>query len=107
MSSTIPPTPPSPGVGVRRKGPKTLPRLPLSAFSPPNSGTSERFPLAPSPSAVHPDTVIDSHVALAEGDASLSQWATEAGQLLGGRIGGVVVFLHEKTAVEKAISQYV
>lgn len=60
-STALPPVPPSPGVGARRKGPKSLPRLPPSAFSPPNTGTSDKFPLAASPSVVHPDKVIDAH----------------------------------------------
>lgn len=42
MSTVLPPQPTSPGVGIRRKGPKSHPSLPLSAFTPPNSGTSER-----------------------------------------------------------------
>lgn len=106
MSTEIPPTPPSPGVGLRRKGPKTLPRLPLSAFSPPNSGTSERFPLPPSPSTVHPESVVDAHVVLSDEDLTLTQWKKEAGQVLGGRIGGVVLSLPE-AGLEKAIAEYV
>ncbi|KAF7315574.1 hypothetical protein MIND_00072700 [Mycena indigotica] len=85
--------PPSPGVGQRRKGPKTLPRLPLSAFSPPNSGTSERFPLPPSPSTVHPESIVDAHVLLTGTDATLADWKKEAGEALGGRVGGLVVAL--------------
>jgi hypothetical protein len=102
--TTIPPTPPSPGVGLRRKGPKALPRLPLSAFSPPNSGTSERFPLPPSPSAVHPDSVVDGNVTLSIEDINLGQWKKEAGQVLGGRICGVVLSLPEGTDVDKSIA---
>lgn len=83
---TIPPTPPSPGVGARRKGHKTLPRLPLTAFSPPNSGVSESFPLPPSPSTVHPDRVVDASVG-----SSLADWKREVSGALKGRIGGVVV----------------
>ena len=41
---------------------KPIPKLPLSVFTPPNSGTSDRFPLPPSPSAVHPAEVIDAQV---------------------------------------------
>ncbi|KIK67308.1 hypothetical protein GYMLUDRAFT_37396 [Collybiopsis luxurians FD-317 M1] len=83
--------PPSPG--FRRKGPKSLPKLPLSAFTPPNSGTSEKFPLPPSPSTVHPERVIDANVVASSGDALLSLWKKEAGPNLGSRIGGVVVSL--------------
>ncbi|KAJ6625534.1 hypothetical protein B0H10DRAFT_2001783 [Mycena sp. CBHHK59/15] len=100
--ATIPTPPTSPGVGNRRKGPKALPRLPLSAFSPPNSGTSERFPLPPSPSAIHPEFVVDAHV-FVDGDASLALWKKEAGQALRGRIGGVVLSLPE-TDPEKFVT---
>ncbi|TFY60398.1 hypothetical protein EVG20_g7437 [Dentipellis fragilis] len=77
----------SPGVGARRKGPKTLPRLPLSAFSPPNSGVSESFPLPPSPSTVHPDRVVDASVSV------LTEWKKQAASAkeLEGRAGAVVV----------------
>ncbi|KAJ7091284.1 hypothetical protein C8R44DRAFT_955517 [Mycena epipterygia] len=97
--ATIPPVPLSPGVGTRRKGPKALPRLPLSAFSPPNSGTSERFPLPASPSTIHPESVVDAHVV-----ASPASWKKEAGQALNGRIGGVVVSL-PATDPEKFVAE--
>jgi len=77
----------------RRKGPKNLPKLPLSAFSPPNSGISEHFPLPPSPSTVHPDHVVDASVRV-----PLAQWKKEwaagggAGQ---DRAKAVVVFAPE------------
>lgn len=110
MSAQIAPTPPPPGlhgVGQRRKGPKTLPRLPLSAFSPPNSGTSERFPLPASPSTIHPDNVVDAHIVATTGD--LSQWKQEAGDVLGGRVGGVVLSVQgkEPSEIESAIVEYV
>lgn len=79
---------PSPGVGARRKGPKTLPKLPLSAFSPPNTGTSEHFSLPGSSSTVNPDHPIDAHVA---GDAAA--WLAEAGDVLGKTSGGIVLEL--------------
>lgn len=90
---------------MRRKGPKTLPRLPLSAFNPPNSGTSDRFPLPPSPSTIHPDSVVDAHVVGTAGD--LNQWKQEAGQVLGGRIGGVVLSLQAKepTEIKQALTE--
>ncbi|OAX42283.1 hypothetical protein K503DRAFT_863198 [Rhizopogon vinicolor AM-OR11-026] len=54
---------PSPGLtSGRRKGPKNLPSLPLSAFSPPSTGTSDMFPLPPTPSALFPGEVIDAHM---------------------------------------------
>ena len=105
MSTQIPTPPSPPHVGLRRKGLKTLPRLPLSAFSPPNSGASERFPLPPSPSTIHPDNVVDAHIVATADD--LSQWKQEAGEVLGGRIGGVVLSLQDKqpTEIEKAITE--
>ncbi|KAJ7703094.1 hypothetical protein B0H17DRAFT_1041603 [Mycena rosella] len=102
--ATIPPTPPSPGVGNRRKGGKALPRLPPSAFSPPASGTSERFPLPPSPSTVHPEFVVDAHVVIDKPDATLASWKKEAGQALGGRTGGVVLTL-PATEPEKFVAE--
>ncbi|KAI0779901.1 hypothetical protein C8Q74DRAFT_1261831 [Fomes fomentarius] len=99
----LPPTPKSPGVGARRKGPKQLPTLPLSVFTPPNTGTSDKFPLLPSPSALHPEEIVDAHVIAANGD--LSTWKSQAGQNLGGRINGVVLSLHGAQAadVEKVV----
>lgn len=99
---SAPDLPPSPGVGARRKGPRTLPRLPLSAFSPPNSGTSDRFPLPASPSTVHPESIIDAHVISSEGN--LDQWTAEAGKELGGRIGGVVLVIKNETDLEQAVA---
>ncbi|KAH7913926.1 hypothetical protein BJ138DRAFT_1001322 [Hygrophoropsis aurantiaca] len=52
---------------LRRKGPKNLPSLPLSAFTGPNSGTSDKFPLPPTPSAVFPVSIIDAHFATTSG----------------------------------------
>ncbi|KZS98235.1 hypothetical protein SISNIDRAFT_481000 [Sistotremastrum niveocremeum HHB9708] len=99
---SAPDLPPSPGVGARRKGPRTLPRLPLSAFSPPNSGTSDRFPLPASPSTVHPESIVDAHVVSSEGN--LDQWTAEAGKELGGRIGGVVLVIKNETNLEQAVA---
>ncbi|KZP18695.1 hypothetical protein FIBSPDRAFT_791574 [Athelia psychrophila] len=95
-----PPSPPS--VGMRRKGLKTLPKLPLSAFS--HTGTSEQFPLAASPSTINPDQVIDAHVVAPTGD--LVQWKKEAGEALEKRIGGVVLSLQgtEEADIEKTIA---
>lgn len=98
MATALPPTPPSPGVGLRRKGPKNLPRLPLSAFTPPNSGTSDKFPLPPSPSTVHPESVIDAAVTITNGPADLSKWKFEAGDVLGGRTAGIVLSLSPSQA---------
>ena len=86
--ATLPKLPPSPGVGARRKGPKSkaLPTLPLSAFSPPNTGVSDNFPLPPSPSTVHPDSVIDASVR-----GSILEWKKQTAGFLDGRVSSVVV----------------
>jgi hypothetical protein len=98
--------PPSPGVGARRRGPKSLPKLPMSAFTPPNSGTSDRFPLPPSPSTLHPDKVIDAF-AYADGNG-LQQWNIEAGQSLSGRMDGVVIRLSDiHKDLSPAVTSYV
>ncbi|KAF8236486.1 hypothetical protein L208DRAFT_1251852 [Tricholoma matsutake] len=86
--ATIPP----PGQVKSHKPQKPRPKLPLSIFNPPNTGTSDVLPLA-SPSNVHPTTVIDANVISFDGDLSLTQWKKEAGQVLGGRLGGVVLSL--------------
>jgi len=96
MASANPP--PSPG--NRKKGIK--PTLPSSAFSPPNTGTGEFFPLPPNPSTVHPAVVVDGHV-IPDADTSLASWKKEAGQELNGRIGGVVLSL-PKTDAEKFVA---
>ncbi|XP_006461177.1 hypothetical protein AGABI2DRAFT_192709 [Agaricus bisporus var. bisporus H97] len=77
-----------PSLQGRRNAAKQLPRLPLSVFTPPNTGTSDKFPLPPSPSAVHPSKVIDAHVV---GDPELGKWQKEIGEILGSRIYGVVL----------------
>ncbi|KAG1737617.1 hypothetical protein EDB19DRAFT_1636796 [Suillus lakei] len=53
---------PSPGLASGRRRPKNLPSLPPSAFSPPSTGTSDMFPLPPTPSALFPAEVIDAHL---------------------------------------------
>ena len=106
-AAAIPPVPPSPGVAARRKGPKghVLPTLPLSAFTPPNTGTSDQFPLPPSPSAINPEKVIDANVITPSGD--LAQWKEEIGrELEDDKIAGVVVNLTgvSSDALEKSIA---
>lgn len=84
-----------------RKFPKDLPKLPLSAFTPPNTGTLESFPLPPSPSTLQPAKVIDANVI--SKDASYSQWKREAGQVLGSKIRGIVLAL-PSSELEKALT---
>jgi len=86
MMANLPNPPMSPGVGARRKGPKSLPTLPLSAFSGPNTGFSDSFPLPPSPSTVHPDRVVDASVR-----GSILEWKEQTSGTLGGRVRAIVV----------------
>ncbi|TCD60938.1 hypothetical protein EIP91_009272 [Steccherinum ochraceum] len=108
MSSSLPPTPISPtapSVGARRKGPRVLPTLPLSAFTPPSTGVGEQFPLPPDPNTIHPNSVIDAHVITPSGN--LSNWHAEIDEALKGRLGGAVLSLHGATPgeVESVISK--
>lgn len=107
MASAIPPTPLSPSVGARRKGAKALPRLPLSAFTPPNTGSSEAFPLPPSPSTLQPEELVDAYVIAPDGD--LSEWKAQAGETLRRKTKGVVLALPQKepAEVEKILAKYV
>lgn len=98
MASAIPPTPLSPSVGARRKGAKALPRLPLSAFTPPNTGSSEAFPLPPSPSTLQPEELVDAYVIAPDGD--LSEWKAQAGETLRRKTKGVVLALPQKEPAE-------
>jgi hypothetical protein len=79
----------------RRKGPKALPKLPLSVFTPPNSGTSDRFPLPPSPSAVHPTSITDAQVLSSDIEAwkarSQGDGSDANGKGYGRKAEGVVV----------------
>ena len=74
----------------RRKFPKDLPKLPMSAFSPPNSSALDSFPL-PSPDAFQPTQVIDANVV--SNDINYTQWKKEAGPNLGSKIRAVVLSL--------------
>lgn len=103
-NQALPPLPHSPGVGARRKGPRVFPTLPLSAFTPPNTGTSEQFPLAASPNTIHPSKVIDAQVITPAGD--LSKWKEETAIALEGRAAGVVISLSGDD-IQKSISKYV
>ena len=86
----------SPGVGARRKGPKSLPTLPPSAFSAPNTGISDSFPLPPSPSTVHPDRVVDASVR-----SSILEWKEQtSGSALKDRPCAVVVKANDISEVE-------
>jgi len=86
-----------------RRLPKDLPKLPLSAFTPPNSSALDSFPLPPSPSNLHPTQVIDANVV--SNDVNYSQWKKEAGQSIGSKIRGVVLAL-PGAELERAFSQF-
>jgi hypothetical protein len=88
------------GVGARRKGPKTLPKLPASAFSsPPPSNASDKFPIPRSPTNILPATVVDALVYV--GDKGLQGWQTETGQVIsGGRVGGVVALVDDIKSID-------
>ncbi|TFY53784.1 hypothetical protein EVJ58_g9251 [Rhodofomes roseus] len=85
----------SPSVGARRKGAKILPKLPLSAFTPPNTGTSDSFPGPPSPSTLQPEEIVDIY-----GGSDLSQWKAEAARGIGEKGKGVVLSLYGKEFAE-------
>ncbi|KAG1716640.1 hypothetical protein ID866_518 [Astraeus odoratus] len=90
MSSTTVPAPlRSPGLANGRR--KNPPKLPLSAFSPPNTGTSDTFPLPPTPSAVVPVGVVDSHLRVSASPASIDQYKENVGQLTLEKITAVVL----------------
>lgn len=76
---------PSPGFAGKRKGPKERPKLPLSVFTPPASGASDRFLLPPSPSAIHPTKVTDAHV------SDFNAWKAESESAFGSRADGIVL----------------
>lgn len=85
-------------VGKRRKGLKTLPKLPLHIFTPPNSGAADKFPLPPSPSAVHPNKIVDAHVLVKSKEDTegkvLESWRGEISERVAeGNLEGVVVSL--------------
>lgn len=69
---------------------KPTPRLPLSAFSPPNSGAGERFPLPPSPGTVHPSSITDGGITVASID-DLGGYLSSVKALHSERLNGVVV----------------
>ena len=80
-------------MATRRKDPKSLPRLPPSAFSPPNATPGDSFPLVPGSHSVHPAQIIDANVIINGDDINLTRWFREAGPNLSERIAGVVLTL--------------
>lgn len=85
--SAPPPTPLS--AGIRRH--KAPPALPLSAFTPPSTGTADRFPFPPSPTSVSAESIVDANVVVSSAD--LSQWKSEATSELRDKISSVVLLV--------------
>lgn len=85
----------SPSVGARRKGVKVLPKLPLSAFTTPNTSTSDSWPGPPSPSTLLPEEIVDVYSA-----GGLSKWKEEAARGIGEKGKGVVLTLSGKEFAE-------
>jgi hypothetical protein len=84
---------------------KVPPALPLSAFTPPSTGTADRFPFPPSPTSVTAESIIDANVVVSSAD--LTQWKSEATSELKGKISGVVLLVKADDAqqlVEKCVS---
>lgn len=91
------------GVGARRKGPKSLPKLPMSVFNgPPSTGTQESFPLPPSPNHNHPTAVIDTNLSVTE---ALEEWSVDVGKISPRKINGVVLALAGESQAD-AIERY-
>lgn len=82
-----PPTPSS--AGIRRH--KAPPALPLSAFTPPSTGTADRFPFPPSPTSVSAESIVDANVVVSSAD--LSKWNSEATSELKDKISGIVLLV--------------
>ena len=98
---SVPPTPLTPG---NRKH-KVPPALPLSVFTPPTTGTADRFPFPPSPTSVTAQTVVDASVVVSSAD--LGQWNTEATAELRDKVSGVVLVVKAddvQQLVEKCVS---
>ena len=93
-----------------RKAQKPRPKLPLSVFTHSNTGTSEVVTPVPSPSSIHPVTVIDANVITLHGDPCLTQWKKkEVGEVLGARLDGVVLSLpgaNLEEIIDQRVSTY-
>lgn len=97
---SVPPTPLTPG---NRRG-KLPPTLPLSVFTPPATGTADRFPFPPSPTSVTAKSIVDGSVLVSSAD--LSQWNSEATPELKDKISGVVLLV-EADGVQQLVEQCV
>jgi len=98
---SVPPTPLTPST---RKH-KVPPALPLSVFTPPSTGTADRFPFPPSPSSVTAQSVVDASVVISSAD--LGTWNSEATAELRDKVSSVVLVVKGSDAqqlVEKCVS---
>jgi len=76
-----------------RRKPKNLPSLPMSAFSPPSTGTSDMFPLPPTPSTIFPGEVVDAHL-------RYEALESAGADLAGTKVVGAVVLLKDLVGLE-------
>jgi len=98
---SVPPTPLSPS-SRKHKAP---PSLPLSVFTPPSTGTADRFPFPPSPTSVTAGSIVDASVVVSDDD--LGQWNLEATSELKNNISGVVLLVKAddvQQLVEKCVT---
>ena len=98
---SVPPTPLSSSPRKHR----VPPALPLSVFTPPATGTADRFPFPPSPTSVSAQTIVDANVVVTSTD--LTQWTSEATAELKDKISGVVLLVkadYVQQLVEKCVS---
>lgn len=106
LSFSFPPmsAPPTPlSAGTRKH--KVPPALPLSVFTPPATGTADRFPFPPSPTSVTAESIVDANVVVTSTD--LTQWISEATSELKAKISGVVLLVKAddvQQLVEKCVS---
>lgn len=97
---SVPPTPLS--TNIRRH--KVPPALPLSVFTPPTTGTADRFPFPPSPTSVTAESIVDASVVVSSAD--LSQWKSEASPELKYKISGVILLV-KGDDVQQLVEKYV
>ena len=92
-------------MSLRRKGPKDLPKLPSSLFTPPNTSVGDSFNLPPSPGLLHPAKIIDAQIVTK--DVKCTQWKQEVGGVLADKTVGVVISLPEVVHLGPALEGYV
>ncbi|KAI6046072.1 hypothetical protein EDC04DRAFT_2864957 [Pisolithus marmoratus] len=85
------------------EGPRNPPKLPLSAFSPPNTGTSDGFPLPPASSAVVPVGIIDAHLRVSAIPDGVDRYKDDIGQLVVEKIKGVVLTIENQPSDDIAV----